>query len=495
MTSVAAPMTGDGSLVKPCRDNVYKLCPGLAESWEVNSSFTQWTLKMRNNILWHDGTPFTAKDAKFWVELAAYGAKSGEKARLPSFFAADFLSPEKLEVLDGNLLRITLKQPSPLYLDVLTNPRYRIFHPPHLMQPRIEKGEVSVTPQDVGLVGPGPFKFLDYQKGSFAKVRRFDRYWEKDAQGRQLPFLDGIDFALTQDRSTMDAAFRVGKLDGGARGRGFYVSVDRKAAYDRELGDQVFYTEGMTSSGTGFAFNVLRPGPWQDVRVRRAISLWVDRKAAIFPFDDGFGVLTSILTPDNPFTSSDLSTWPGWNQATRERDRAEAKRLLAEAGYAKGFSMNFLVWNQWTPSGEFLKAQLRDLGIDLQLVILDEAGWNRGQLTTDYDAFRYGASGARLPEATEQYMTRHSISRYSTPKHEDPQVVALYDRLRAARGIEARAKAYGEIERYIVLEKVYFAPMTASVDLVPYRSWVKGLYIPGLDAQNNNDMATVWLDK
>jgi ABC-type transport system substrate-binding protein len=206
-------------------------------------------------------------------------------------------------------------------------------------------------------------------------------------------------------------------------------------------------------------------------------------------------VVSSILYPDNPFSSPDVMTWPGFNPATREKDRAEAKRLLAEAGYGEGFAMEFLLWNRWQLSGEFLKEQLRGLGIDLQLKITDDAGWNAGKLTLEWPAYRYGVSGARIPEATEQYMTAYSISKYTTPKHEDTHIVDLYGRLRAARGVAERIKAYQEIERYIVLEKVYFAPLSGGFDLVPYRSYVKGVFVPSMDSQNNQDNATVWLDK
>jgi peptide/nickel transport system substrate-binding protein len=495
LTAVASPMTGDGNLVKPCREDVYKLCPGLAERWESNSNFTQWTLKIRDNVLWHDGTPFTAEDAKFWVDLSAFGAKFGDKTRTPAFFGADLANPEKVEILSGNRLQITLSKPSPLYLEIISTPHARVFHPKHLMQPRIEKGELNVSPQDVGLVGAGPFKFLEYQKGSFAKVRRFDKYWEKDAQGRQLPFLGGIDYALMADPTAMDAAFRVGKLDMGARGAAFYLSAERKAAYDRDLGDTVRYTDTMKSGGTGFGFNVTRPGPWQDVRIRRAISLWLDREEAVGAWYGGVGYVTAIMTPDNPFSDPEILKWPGWNRATKAQDRAEAKRLLADAGYAKGFTINFLLWNKWIPYGENLHAQLRDLGIELKLNITDDAGWNRGRLSTDWDAFIHGVEGSRTPEATENYMTRHSLAPYAVPKHEDQRVVELYNQLRVATNFNERAKVYREIERYIVQEKVYFAPIVGSVDLVPYRSYLKGLIVPAVYAQNNMDLATVWLDK
>jgi peptide/nickel transport system substrate-binding protein len=487
-------LNGVGNLVRPCRENVYKVCSYVAESWEANSDFTQWTFKVRDGILWHDGTSFTAEDAKFWVDLAFLGAESGGKTRAPAYYKAGFGTLKKTEVLPGNRLRLTLGESEPQYLLSLVPGERSIAHPRHLMQPRIQKGEVTITPLDVGLVSIGPFKILNHEKGSRVQVRRFERYWEKDADGRQLPYLDGIDFAILRDPSAMDAAFRVGRVEGGALGSSHTLSKERQAGYIRDLGDKVWFAEVAATRG-GLAFNVLKPGPLQDLRVRRAISLWLDRQAAIPGALGGFGYVSSLLHPTNPFTSPDFSTWPGFDPATKQRDRAEAKRLLAAAGYANGFQMGHLVVRTLVHRGEFIHGQLAGLGVDVKLELRDNAGEIAGRLTLDFDTSAGGvALFSIIPEQLELGMTTYSISKYSGPKHEDPKIPEFFRRLKAAPSFDERVKVFRELERYYILEQAYAITIFGDIGVIPYRSHVKGISIP-TESVLNIDFAATWLDK
>ena len=86
---VGGALFGPGNLVMRCRENMYLVCPYLAKSWVVNPGFTEWTFTIRNGAFWHDGTPFNAEDAKFWFELAYFGAKVGDKIRAPGYFKGE----------------------------------------------------------------------------------------------------------------------------------------------------------------------------------------------------------------------------------------------------------------------------------------------------------------------------------------------------------------------------------------------------------------------
>jgi peptide/nickel transport system substrate-binding protein len=493
----AASFASDGNLVKGCRENVYLLCPNLAERWEHNGDFTQWTFKIRDGVFWHDGQPFTARDAQFWVELAYFGIQTGEKNRLPAIFQRAFGDLKSLETLEGNRLRLTLGKPEPLLLEALTNPRNKTLHPRHLMRPRIDQGQLDVAPLDVGLVGTGPFKVQNYEKGIKLQVRRFDRYWERDNEGRALPFLDGIDFAIIRDPNAMDAAFRVSRLDGAARGEGFQLTTERKAAYERDLGEKVWFAEikAQALGGAGLDFNVLKRGPWQDVRVRRAIALWIDKAASIEAVAGGFGFISPLLNPDSPFADPNFREWPGFNPITRERDRADAKRLLVEAGYPSGFEMGHLCRRLWVTACEFFQGQLSGLNISFKLQLVDDAGWNRGCISLDYDSMRCGRGVGTLPEASEIIYTRHSLGPQTSLKHEDPRIPAFYDRLRQSVTLDDRIKIWRELERYILLEQVYTVPMAKSLAVVAYRSHLRGVAVPQVEIIANNDFATTWLDK
>ena len=476
-----------------CRENMYAVCPYLATTWVANPGFTEWTFTIRNGVHWHDGTPFTAEDAKFWFELAYFGAHVGNKVRAPAYFKGELGDVELVEVLEHNRLRIKFRSRNPLFVEVLANPRFKIAHPRHLMQPRIEQGEVSISPIDVGLVGLGPFKLEGYERGSVVRVRRSDRYWEKTAEG-SLPYLDGIDYVIMPDPFAMDVAFRTGRLDGGARGQGHYLTTERKGGYVRDLGEDVFFGE-MEGGTFRLAFNVLKPGPWQDSRVRRAIALWIDKRSAIPSALGGFGWTSPDLGPANIPIPRHFINWPKFDLGPRETGRREAKRLMAEAGYAQGFSMGHLCRGLNTASCEFLKDQLAGLGIDLQLHIVDEGEWNRARASLDYDSQQGRLTPSPIPEGTESVYGRYSNNPDTYAKHEDSRLDDLYRRLRDALTFDLRVERWREIERYLFVEQTYIIPIAESINVVPYRSYVRGLVIPTEDGHTHTDFAPVWLEK
>jgi ABC-type transport system substrate-binding protein len=495
-SNIFGSVYGNGNLVVPCPEDVFKVCPGLAESWESSSDFTQWTFKIRANVLWHDGAPFTAEDAKFWADLSVFGAEGGGKKRPPSRFGLNVGPLSKAEVLPGNRLRLTFKEPVPIYLEVVSLSENMLAHPKHLMQPRIQAGEVNVSPSDLAWVATGAFKLAKYEKGVAAQLRRFDRYWGKDKAGRQLPFLDGIDLAIIRDPSAMDAAFRVGRLDGGARGDGHYLSKERQAGYIRDLGDKVWFGQ-ISATLHSVSLNVARPGPLQDVRLRKAMALWMDKDAGIPSVLGGFGQAYTLADPASPWPDPEFRKFPGFGPATKERDRAEAKRLMAEAGYAtQGPTLNVMCRRLWIARCEFVHSQWTTLGINIQLDLLDDTGWIASRARLDH-ALRFETVCAvqHIPEGCPPGLARHSVSAQSVVKHEDPKVDEFFQRLSRAATFDQRLKVYRELERYVLLDQVYVIPAWGQLGVIPFRSYVKGLLVPAMNPQANTDLAAVWLDK
>jgi peptide/nickel transport system substrate-binding protein len=500
VAAVSGTLNGVGNLARPCREDVYKLCSALAESWAFNPDFTQWTFTIRDGVKWHDGTAFTAEDAKFWIELNAFGAKSGEKNRAPLYYKDRFGSVERVEVLQGNKVRLSFKLPEPHLLNMLgADPALQIAHPRHLMQPLIEKGEVNVTPQDIGWISLGPFKMLRAEKGTSIQVVRNDLYWEKDGKGRKLPYLDGVTFAVIRDPTAMDAALRTGRIDGGARFPGFTLSKERQAQYVKELGDQVWFASVKTWR-SNFDMNAIQ-GPFTDVRLRRAIALWLDKQAAIDSVLGGFGYQYTILAPDNPFVNPDFKTWPGFNPATREADRAEAKRLMAQAGYPNGgIEFTMPCRDNEMDRCEFIIGQLAGLGIKVTGQPLDFAKWSNSTAGHYVAAYDRGAGTVPvhfIPETLEPELARYSANPSVTRvRHEDKKIDDFFARLRSASlDLQQRVKIYREMERYVLLEQAYQTPLLGELSVVPYRSYLKGTLVGAENLINGTDLATVWLDK
>jgi peptide/nickel transport system substrate-binding protein len=491
---VSGSVYGDGTLVRPCRDDLYKVCPALAESWENNPDFTQWTFKLRDGVLWHDGTKLTAEDIVFWVELAYNGAKAPDKSRPVARFKAYFGPLDKVEAPDERTVRFILKSPTPSFLDLIASRNVQIAHPRHLMAPKIAAGEVMVSPADVGYVALGPFKVDKIEKGSVVQVRKFDKYWEKDAQGRQLPYLDGIDYPIINDLSAVVAAFRSGRLDGGTRGLNFTLNPEQKASLEQSMGSQVWFAE-LGGQRETLWFNTLRESPLQDVRVRQAIALAIDKREGIQAVESGNGFLTTLQSPKSPWPSPDFLTWPTYAEGRRDANRAEARKLLADAGFPDGFETATFGQRNWQTEHEWLQSQLASIGIRARLDLVDVATYNERAARKDFYIQTGKGATITFPEGLSVLVNAQSMANNAFAVHEDPKVPEFFNRFDRAKTMEERVGIYRELEKYLLVDQVYGVPLYDQIQTIPYRSHLKGMPIPQEDITANLSFATVWLDK
>ena len=490
----AGSIFGMGNMIRQCPDNGAAVCPGLATEWGTNDDRTSWTFTLRDNIYWHDGVKLTAADVKFWLELAVFGVTVGEDVRRPAGW--DFIPwVESVEAPDDLTVVVNLTSPVFDFDQLLAVDNQIIAHPRHLMQPEIDAGNVNVSPLDIGLVGLGPFYVEEYRPGSVAKMRRFDQYYLSDENGNQLPYLDGIDFYITPDPSGMDTAFRTGRLDATARGSGFQLTPEREAAILSTLGpERVTILEMAQSSFWALAYNMLREGPLQDVRVRTAIHLWLDRPELVQVTFGGFGKMTGMFDPDTAWANPGLMETPGWNPATKEADRERAKALLAEAGYPDGFETEFMCRRLWGFVCEPIVGQLEALGISVDLQLVDDATRASRTLEGAYDMVMSGPTVA-LPSQYFSLIASAGTNTAADPKHNDTKVDDFFTRLAASGSIEERVEISREMERYVAVEQAYGAWLYTENTHTVVREYVKGIQVPTDNYRRNLDFATVWLDK
>ncbi len=490
----AGSIFGMGNMIRQCPDDGASVCPGVADEWSKNDDGTVWTFKLRDNVYWHDGTKLTAPDVKFWLELASFGVKVGDDVRRPAGW--DFIPwVESVDAPDDSTVVITLTSPVFDFDQLLAVDNQILAHPRHLMQPEIDKGNVNVSPLDVGLVGLGPFYVESYRPGSVAKMRRFDNYYLTDEGGNQLPYLDGIDFFITPDPSGMDTAFRTGRLDATARGSGFQLTPERENAIIDTLGaDKVQILEMAQSSFWAVAFNTLREGPLQDVKIRRAIHLWLDRDELVEVTFGGFGKVTGMFDPDTAWAVPGLMETPGWNSATKDADRQTAKGLMAEAGYPNGFETEFMCRRLWGFVCEPIVGQLEALGISVDLQLVDDATRASRTLEGAYDMVMSGPTVA-LPSQYLSIIASQGFQVAADPKHNDTMVDDFFTRLAAAGSIEERVEISREMEQYSAVEQVYSASLYTENAHSVAREYVMGIQVPIDNYRRNLDFATVWLDK
>ena len=491
-TLILPSIYGPGNLGMPCRGEELRVCPALSESWEASDDFSVWTFKIRDNVLWHDGRAFSAEDAAYWANLFVNGVTVGDRTRQPGTNKSRFGDLQSIDTLPGNQIRFNLGGPDPLFLDKVGLFRIYIQHGKHLAEPHIRAGNVDVSPVDMGYIGTGPFKFNDYEKGVAIEVRRFEDYYETDEQGRQLPYLDGVDFLIIKEGSAFHAAFRTGRLDTGIKARGYHLPPEMIPAYRGSLGDGFWLGERTGGDSPNMGFNTTVP-PFNDIRVRRAISLWVDRQSAKDAFGGGFGKLAGMMG-DSYWWNPDLLTWPGYNAATREADRASAKRLMAEAGYADGLSFSLLAPRTFGQKAEWWQGALKGIA-NVELDLLDVAAHDQKVSESNYVAVE-GSVGGTSPDDLITTLAAKDVSPYAKVVHYDAKMTDFLNRMANATTLDARRDVIRQMEKYVLQDQVLGIRTFVGVDLTPYRDYVKGIYHPSTLTYNTfASYATVWLDK
>ena len=254
------------------------ICPGFAESWKANDDFTEWTFTIRDGATWHDGVPFTAEDVRWWVDLFVNGTEVGGVMREPGVAKGQFGDFKSVEVLNGNQVRITLNSSDAFYLDSLALHRIPIFHARHVFEPAFQAGNLEAAPLELGNIAAGPVQVrklrtgILYRVGALRRLLAAGRPRESAPVPRRarvlhirrpLGFPCGVPHRTTRRGSSRRQILRYPGTDSAIQGepgrRGVLPGAVPAAA------------------APAWGFNTIAP-PFNDIRLREAISLWIDRQ-------------------------------------------------------------------------------------------------------------------------------------------------------------------------------------------------------------------------
>lgn len=311
-----------------------KPVPCLAESWTVNGNV--WLFKLRPNVKFSDGSPFTADDVVFTY------ARVPKVPNSPSSFTLYLKSIDKVEAVDPLTLRITTKGPAPVLLANLSIVPIMSKKAASGAAPE-GKTTVELNRGD-GLIGTGPYKFVSWRRGAEIVLERNPNYWG------EKPAWDKITYRPITNPAARVAALLSGGVDmienpptdDLAR-----LEQDKKLYIQKTPSVRVIYVALNQSkevppgmSGTD------GKNPLTDKRVREALSLAIDRNAIVARIMDGVAQAAGNLLPYPAFGASKKhATAPA-------ADVAKAKELLAAAGYPKGFTVSL-----GAPAGRYINDQ------------------------------------------------------------------------------------------------------------------------------------------
>ena len=440
------------------------LQPGLATEYTIADDNLSMTFKLREGVKWHHGREFEAQDVVFTLEQLI-------NPDFGSPWAGQLASVEKVEAIDKNTVKISLKEPFAPILSILATPWYTAIVPYDFMPENNLNEKAS---------GTGPFKLVEYVPNDHVTLEANPDYWEAG-----YPCLDGIRYNIIPEQQAQISAFRQGNAD--------LVAVN-DPKFIPLLKDKPGYTlippPGPVNE-SGLAINTAE-GPTADINVRRALSLGTDRQAIIDTVLFGFGQLgTKIPCGEAPY---------GWCEGVDPElpyyayDPETAKQMLADAGHGDGLDLTVQVSLPLdVQTAEILAEQWKKIGVNLTIEQI--ADFN--QQLDNYINVKHQLSIVTLVWQPDPHPNVYPIyygsSKINLGKFQDDELDALLDAGKTELDIDRRIEIYKKIQN-LVADNVYMLyPFTKPVNWQFIKDSVKN-YTPQANGSFSN-LRYTWMEE
>ena len=459
-----------------------------AESWTTSSDGLTYTFKLRKGVLFHDGTPVDAAAVKFNIDrMMDPATKSGMRP---------FYAPvQSIEVVDPQTVQVRLKHPYAFFLHMISGYRTGLI----LLSPAsIQKFTVDDRKQGKAgaIVGCGPFKYVEWVKGSHLLMERFDKYFQPG-----LPYLDKVLVRVIKDPITEMAAFKAGEVD-------FIASfspdhVDTMKAQNPKA--QIMTGKETTPMLAAMKVTIPKDGKpmspdraphpiFGDLRVRKAIGCYgLDRQEIVKIAFKGQASPWLAMGMPGTLDSVNLNHMCPY-------DQAKAKALLAEAGYGPNKPLTFELMSNTEKSvfaviATVVKDQLGRLGVTANLRIVDKVTWMNTTLQdAPWDMYVEDLLSLLTIDSngylSSAYVSTKS-SAWSHPRHTDVKVDEYFDRYAKEMDVKKRQTLAKEFQEYMV-DKMYWNVVSGSPFYMVAQPYMKGYTY---NAEFEVHYHKVWLDK
>lgn len=446
-------------------DSSLQIVPGLAESWEVSDDGLTWTFHLREGVTFHDGDPLQASDVVFSINRIKDPAVASPRAD-------DFAVVADVQAPDERTVVMTLSEPFSPLLSKLA----------HSLNVVVSEDVVAANGdlQEV-VVGTGPFRFVEYVPQTRMVLERNPDFWGTDADGNQLPYLDGITFQFYPDPTARTTAIQTGNAD--------FIEYVPAADVDVLRADpNVEVVGGLSANFRSIYFNVERP-PFDDVNVRRAIAHAIDEQAIVdlALFGTGGVPATGTTIPASNYYGIETSPYVG-------RDVEAARAALAESAYPDGFAFDLYVTSTYdflrTPA-EVIQANLAEIGVIANIVAEDWTIYLPKALEGDFAATILGESGQSDPDDF-LFNVFYTDNGGNLGNFSDPELDALLEQGRRVADQEERRAIYVQAQERI-LDLVPHVFLFHSSQFEALRSDVMGFeHFPNTSYLG---LRTTWLDR
>jgi len=479
----------------------YEIIPELAESWGVSSDGLTYTFKLHKGVKFQNlppvnGREFTADDVEYMIKrISADPSIVLEKWTQLFTRRSDFTSIASIEKPDKYTLVVKMKEPDAVFMHNMATAG-SIIIPKEMIDENPDK-----LIQDK-IIGTGPFICKEYVPDVRHYCDRNPDYWKKDEKGTQLPYLDKLEknFYTGGDTSSAIAAFLAGQIDALAGNGGGAPSLTEAdiATITKNMGNKAYL---ISSSGGNFQHIRINPkrAPFDNVKMRRAVHLAIDRQQIIDAISRGGAEVTGLVPPalaaEGGQSGDDLAKTPGYRQP-KDQDIAEAKKLVKEAGY-EGVTVEMNTSGGTATTADLaalIKEQLGKVGINVNIKLTANYQDHLNDMIADKFQITYTGHGAS-PDSDEYiYKHFHSKGARNYYKFSDPKWDQLAEKQRTAVTAEERKKAVRDAIAYHA-EVVPSAPLSASYNQFFYRSYTHGFGKPVQNIDGSTYFDVYWMDQ
>jgi peptide/nickel transport system substrate-binding protein len=479
--SVVAPAMGIFNNVVMFDPNVKQnslksIVPDLAESWVLSEDGNDLTFKFRSGVKWHDAKPFTAADVKCTWDLLQ--GKVKDKLRLN---AREAWWGNLKEVTADSELQATfhLKRPQPSFLALLAS-GFTPVYPCH----------VSASQMRQHPIGTGPFKFVEFKPNQSIKVVKNPDYWKP---GR--PYLDAIEWTIIPNRSTQLLAFVAGQYD---MTFPYEVTIPMLKDVKSQMPDAVCET-----GPQNVAPNLLitQKPPFDNMDLRRAIALSLDRKAFIDILGEGQGDIGTAMLPGPEgvwaMPKEMRDKLPGYSPDVAG-SRAEAQKIMRSLGYGPDNRLSIKISARnlsiYRDPAAIVADQLKNIWIDAELELVETANWLPRLVRSDF-VFAQSLVGSGLDDPDQNFYENYVCASNRNYTHTcDPEFDKGVDQQSQEPDQEKRKRMVWELDKRLqelVVRPIMYHMRTATC----WRPEVKGITLMSNSIYNGWRMEDVWLDR
>src|SRR5262252_495399 len=455
----------------------FMLEPDLAERWEALDD-TTYVFHLRKGVKWHNKPPLNgrelvAEDVKFTFDR--FLTEPGNANRY-------ILEPvDRVEVVDRYTVKFLLKEPYVWLVSALAYPWSMWIIAPEVVQQfgDLKKPETAI--------GTGPFMLERYEPNVKAVFTRHPEYFRPDQ-----PHVDGVEWLIIPDESTGLAMYRTGQIDCAPQPGWAVRQQDLEAL--KKSHPHLVYRDILSIVTQVIIMRTDQP-PFNDVRVRRAISHAIDRQGLI-EAAWGRGEPTAAV-------GRGLVEWAlpvdqlGAGARYYQYDPNEARRLLAEAGYSKGLKTQLTVTSglgrDLVDDAQLVQHYLKDVGIEAELKLQEIGAYMATTVQGKFEGMVRGPFGIAWEPDFPLYRTYAADSSWNAGHVNDPTITAMLKEQRRTKDLEARRTIIHTIQRYAA-EQQYYVHVLVPMTTASWAPYVKN-YGPNITFDYGSRVAALWLER